>query len=121
MNKLVISSKKKQSQEPKTITKYVEGELVVSTLDMCDGLNVEHRALIQLIKKYENHFQDIRVFTFEMLKPTSKNGGRPIDYCYLDEEQAAFLITLMKNSEYVVPFKLKLTKEFYKMRRFISK
>lgn len=107
-------SKKKQQEDLQVRT--VNNVLVVSTLDMYEGLNVEHKAILQLVKKYETEFQDIRTFTFEM----SKSGGRPTTFCYLDEEQTTFLITLMKNSEYVVPFKRKLTKEFYKMRRFIA-
>jgi len=89
---------------------------VVSTLDMWKGLNVEHNAVMKLIKKYEIDFQDIRTFGFQI----QKTGGRPTSFCYLDEEQATFLITLMKNSEVVVKFKRLLTKEFFKMRNFLG-
>ena len=90
---------------------------VVSTLDMWKGLNVEHNAIMQLIKKYEKDFQDIRTFQFLKSKST---GGRPTSFCYLDEEQATFLITLMKNSVVVVKFKRRLTKEFFRIRKLLS-
>jgi phage regulator Rha-like protein len=86
---------------------------MVSTLDIWQGLGVEHKAILELIKKYEDAFQGIRTFTFE----TRKSGGRPTSFCRLDEEQSTFLITLMRNSDKVVPFKLKLTRGFYRMRR----
>lgn len=97
--------------------KAIDNVLVVSTLDMYEGLKVEHKAITDLIKKYENHFQEIRTFSFLKVKST---GGRPAEFCYLDEEQATFLITLMKNSPVVVPFKKRMTREFFRMRKFIA-
>ena len=38
----------------------------------------------------------------------------------LDEEQATYLITLMKNSEVVRKFKRLLVRDFYRMRRMLS-
>jgi phage regulator Rha-like protein len=91
----------------------VKGVPLVSTLDMWEGLNVQHEALLKLVRKYEAEFQSIRTFGFQ----SQKSGGRPTSFCMLDEEQATFLITLMRNSETVVPFKLKLTREFYRMKK----
>lgn len=91
---------------------------LVSTLDMAEALQVENRSLIQLIKKYPDEFNETRLVTFQMLLMGKK--GMPQVFCYLDEEQATFLITLMKNSALVVPFKRKLTREFFRMRRIIA-
>lgn len=98
------------------LVKVVNDVPVVSTLDMYRGLKVDHRTIIKLIKKYETDFQDIRTFGFEILK----SGGRPTPYCYLDEEQVTFLITLMRNSDVVVPFKRRLTKEFYRLKKTLA-
>lgn len=98
------------------IVKIVENIPLVSTLDMWEGLGVEHHAVMQLIKKYELKFQKIRTFAFQM----QKTKGRPTSFCYLDEEQATFLIALMKNSDVVVDFKFRLTREFYRMKKFLS-
>ena len=107
------SIKKQQDLQIKNIGNI----LVVSSIDIAAGMGVEHHAVLQLVKKYEDHFQDIRSFAFEMRM--GKHGGVPISFCYLDEEQASFLITLMKNSPVVVEFKRKLTKEFFKMRKLL--
>lgn len=96
------------------MVKLAQGVPMASTLDMWRGLAVEHVAIIKLIKKYEGNFQSIRPFGFLNSKST---GGRPAEYAMLDEEQATFLITLMRNSVTVVPFKLKLTREFYRMKQ----
>lgn len=98
------------------VVKSIENDLVVSTLDMWKPLDVDHNAILKLVKKYEQDFQEIRTFGFEI----QKSAGRPTTFCYLNEEQATFLITLMKNSPRVVPFKKKLTREFYRMKKFIA-
>ena len=48
-----------------------------------------------------------------------KTRGRPVTYALLDELQATFLITLMKNSPKVIEFKAALTKEFFRQRKVI--
>jgi phage regulator Rha-like protein len=95
------------------LVKLANGVPVVSTLDIWEGLDVEHTALIKLIKKYEDRFQSVRTFSF--LKAKS-SGGRKAEYAMLDEEQVTVLITLMRNSETTVPFKFKLGHEFYRMK-----
>jgi len=45
--------------------------------------------------------------------------GRKEQIYDLNETQATFLITLLRNTETVVAFKLALVQEFYRMRRFL--
>ena len=94
----------------------VRGVPLVSTMDMWQGLGVKHKALTDLIIKYESEFNGIRTLAFQ----SQKSGGRPTPFCMLDEEQATFLVTLMRNSPIVVKFKLQMTREFYKAKRFLS-
>lgn len=108
-----------KKNEIAVLVKAIDNVPVVSTLDLCEGLGVtRHRALMDMIKKYENLFQNIRTFSF--LKGESI-GGRQSEYCYLDEEQATFLVTLMKNSEPVVKFKYRLSREFHRMKKEITR
>ena len=51
--------------------------------------------------------------------PTESTGGRPEEIINLNEPQATFLITLLKNTEIVVNFKAELVKQFFQMRKFI--
>lgn len=53
------------------------------------------------------------------MKSENHKGGRPERVYYLNEEQATFVITLLRNSKVVVKFKKELVKQFYAMRRFI--
>jgi phage regulator Rha-like protein len=99
----------------------VEGVPLVSTLDMCGPLKVQHRSLMMLVHRYETEFQGIRSFVISNAKTAGSSGGRPVQFCMLDEEQSTFLITLMKNSDVVVPFKLQLTREFFRMRSELAR
>lgn len=89
---------------------------VISSINISKGFDVKHRAILELIRAYETDLQEFQSFTFQ----TEKSGGRPMSYCYLNEEQTAFLITLMKNSKKSVAFKKKLTKEFFRLRNALD-
>lgn len=88
---------------------------ITDTLIISECIGNEHRAVMALLKSHSN--TEI-LSTFEMLKVS--NGGRPVDYAILDELQATFLVTLMRNSEKVVSFKQELTKQFFKQREAIQ-
>ena len=60
---------------------------------------------------------------FTDLKSENSKGGRPEVIYLLNEEQATFLMTLMRNDGedgVVVAFKMRLVEEFYKMRRHLE-
>lgn len=95
-------------------------EVFTDSRILADGAGIEHRAVIQLIT---NHLGDVSEFgrvTFQMI-PFETNGGvQKIKVCRLNEEQATFVISLMKNTKAVVAFKKELVKQFYKMKQFIK-
>lgn len=90
-------------------------EVFTTTLVIAEGVGNQHHTVMNLIKSHSN---TETLSTFEKRKVS--RGGRPIEYAVLTEVQATFLITLMRNSEKVVEFKEKLTKEFFKQRQLIS-
>ncbi len=51
---------------------------------------------------------------------TESTGGRPEEIFDLSEEQATFLITLLKNTDKVIDFKIELVRQFYAMRRLLQ-
>ena len=56
------------------------------------------------------------------MKSPNKNddlGGRPTKVAILNEPQATFLITLLRNNEIVTDFKEELVDRFYKMREIL--
>lgn len=83
---------------------------------IADGTGNQHKNVKELIVKYQNEMREFG--TLSVLNVES-NGGRPEQYYQLNEEQATFLITLLRNSATVVAFKKELVRQFYEMRRFI--
>lgn len=83
---------------------------------IAEGTGNKHKNVKELISKYETDIKDFG--TLAVLNGES-TGGRPDQYYQLNEEQATFIITLLRNSVKVVKFKKELVRQFYEMRRFI--
>lgn len=90
-------------------------EIFTTTLEIANGVNIEHENVIKLLKKYS--YIDT-LHGFESGNVSTK--GRPITVAYLTELQATLLIVLMKNSPEVIEFKTKLTKAFFKQRKILQ-
>jgi len=90
-----------------------------STRIIAQECKIEHRAVLQLVKKYAQDLGDFG-FTFAFQMRKFKTEGRLGEEIVLDEAQTTFLITLMKNSKIVVSFKKNLTKAFFKQRQIIA-
>lgn len=86
---------------------------------IAEGTGNEHESVIAIIQKYEKDIADFGRVEFSDLKSGNPRGGRPERICYLNEEQATFVITLLRNSKVVVRFKKELVRQFYAMRRFL--
>lgn len=98
------------------LVQIVRNDVFTDSMVIAKGTENEHRAVTQMIRKYEKDFQDFGKVTFEM-RPL-KSGQKTKIY-FLNEPQATFLISLLKNTSSVVLFKKNLVNEFYKMRQFI--
>ena len=83
---------------------------------IAEGTGNKHKNVKELIVKYQNEMREFGTLSVLNVEST---GGRPEQYYRLNEEQATFLITLLRNSTRVVAFKKELVRQFYEMRRFI--
>ena len=89
-----------------------------TTLILAEGLSVEHRSVRQLVITHISYFVKYNS-AFEMQYQKAKN--KPISFFNLSEEQATFLMSLMKNSKIVLEFKFKLVKEFTRMKKELAR
>lgn len=87
------------------------------SLIISSGTGVAHRKIKEAIRKYQEVME--RFGKLSAPYQAESTGGRPEEYYLLNEEQATFLITLLKNTDVVIEFKARLVSEFYKMRQFI--
>lgn len=102
--------------------KIQNSQLVVDSRLVAKRLEIEHRAFIQTIKKYQVKIeQRFGVITFEMSKPPEgSSGGRPESFAYLTEPQATALMTFSRNTDAVVDCKLDLVEAFENAKKLLE-
>ena len=83
----------------------------------CTG--IESRKIKVTIRKYENEFKQFGKIEIVSApyQAESPKIGRPSEAYKLNEQQATFLMTLLKNTPVVVQFKQRLVQEFFRMRQ----
>lgn len=91
-------------------------EVFTNSKIIAEGTGNQHHAVREIIKKYRSDIEDFGIL---LILNEESNGGRPMEIFYLNEEQATFVITLLRNSKVVVKFKKELVRQFYAMRRFL--
>ena len=88
------------------------------SLVLAKGTKVEHRKIKSVIKKHEKKLKEFGRLSAPYRAEST--GGRPEEYYILNEAQATFLVTLLKNTDVVVNFKAELVRQFFEMRKFIA-
>lgn len=89
-----------------------DGELRTSTEAIARGYGSAHASVIKLVRKYSESLKQWGIIGFEIrLNPQ----GRPTEFATLNERQAGFLVSLMRNTQEVVEFKARLITEFANM------
>lgn len=94
----------------------IDGELRTSTAVIALGLGQKHRAVIQLVRRYQHSLEELGRMQFEVAPFTTRGGTQSREIAMLNEHQATLLIALMRNTEKVIEFKIALVKEFFRMR-----
>ncbi|UYZ99676.1 Rha family transcriptional regulator [Moraxella bovis] len=101
-----------------------DGQPKTTTLQIAQGLELKHKTVFQLVNSYLPDFMELGdvVFkktnsAFEMRNSTQ---GRWTRYAELNEQQATFLMTLMRNSPKVIAFKKALVQAFFYARSLLQ-
>lgn len=94
-----------------------ENDVFTNSKVIAEGTDNQHESVVAIIRKYESDIADFGKIDFSDLK--SGKRGQPERVYYLNEEQATFVITLLRNSKVVVKFKKELVRQFYAMRKFL--
>jgi len=93
---------------------------LVSTFVLFERMGYgEHRALKKVVESNIEAFEEYGVVRFEMQKPSSK-GGRPTKGYLLNEDQFILLVLLARNSKEVIQLKIRVAREFKRMKQTIA-
>ncbi len=95
-----------------------EGIQVVDSRIVAKGLNIKHKNLIETIKKYQEQLEKLGILPFQT--EVLRGVGQPEKFCYLNELQCHFVVTLSRNTEEVVNFKLGLVIAFDKAKKEVQ-
>jgi phage antirepressor YoqD-like protein len=89
------------------------GNAHITTLSLAEGTENEHRAVIQLVRKYQSDLEEFGPLAFEMrMVNRNQGGGQSLEYAFLNSDQATLIMTYMRNTAIVRAFKIKLVKAF---------
>jgi len=91
-------------------------EPMTTSLAIAEGVGMEHKSVLQLIRTHVESLAEFGGVAFEMRPFETAGGQQWRDVYFLNEPQATLLITFMRNSEIVVRFKVALVKAFFAMR-----
>lgn len=98
----------------------MEGDRVFTdSLIIAKGTGNKHKSVKNLIVRYESELNSFGKVSFSKGTLDTRGGQQETIVYLLNEEQAAFLMTLLRNSKQVVAFKKELVRQFYIMRRLI--
>lgn len=115
-----------------------KGEPTTTTLQIALGLRLTHKSVIQLLRTYLPDIQEFGRVRFESsydsnelsnsafempnsgLEIRNSNQGRHTRYAVLNEQQAYFLMTLMRNNPRVISFKKALVRAFFEARNLLQ-
>jgi len=99
-----------------------DGEPVVGTWALSQGLKTDHRHLKRLVEKYKTEFVELGgIVAFRRQQLGARKRGHPVEEFILKEPQATYLITLLQNNAPVRQFKKWLSQEFFNQRKKIIK
>lgn len=98
-----------------------DGVAVVDTLTIAEGVHVEHRAVLQLIRKYLQDFEAFGRVAFEMRPFETAGGTQKREIAWLTEDQTTLLFTFLKNTEIARKLKIRLVKAFREAREEIAR
>lgn len=86
---------------------------ITDTKTIANKVGVSHRYIKKHILKHNDKFLELGLL---VAYATESNGGRPEEIFQLNEQQATFLMMLLKNTDEVVQFKFDLTRAFFLMK-----
>ncbi len=91
---------------------HLNGIQVIDSRIIAKGLNINHKSLMETIREYKTELESLGSLLFETAVKKREKGATTQTFCYLNELQCTFVITLSRNSPEVVKFKLSLVVAF---------
>lgn len=92
------------------------GVAVTSSFIISEGVAIQHKNVLELIKKYISDLKTFGNVLFETQSFKTAGGVQKREIAILNEPQTTLLLTFFKNTEIVRKFKVALVQKFYELR-----
>lgn len=93
-----------------------DGNPVTTTLVLAEGTENQHKNVLALAKKYLSDLEEFGPCAFQTRMGTrEQGGGKPLEFAYLNEQQATLLMTYMSNTPIIRQFKKRLVAAFFEL------
>lgn len=92
------------------------GVAVTSSFIISEGVAIQHKNVLELIKKYVDDLKTFGNVLFETESFKTAGGTQRREIAILNEPQSTLLLTFFKNTEIVRRFKVALVQKFYELR-----
>ena len=103
------------------ITLNKDGVAVVDTISIAEGVQVQHKNILELIRKYLPDFEAFGGVAFETQPFETAGGTQKREIAWLTEDQTTLLFTFLKNTEIARKLKIRLVKAFREAREEIAR
>lgn len=99
----------------------INGQLVVDSRLVAKELGIKHKTFIETIRKHKTKAEQ-RLGSLPFQKAVRKRdvGATTETFCYLNEAQANFFMTLSRNTDQVIECKLKLVESFQRAKDLLN-
>jgi hypothetical protein len=103
------------------LVKFVNEIPLVSTFDLFKKMGYkEHRMLKKVVIDHIDAFNDLGFRHLELTKVIANTGGRPVKEYLLNEDHFILLVLLAKNTPESVQLKIRVSKEFKRLRSVVA-
>ena len=98
-----------------------DNQPMTTSLILAEGAGHPHKNVISLCRKYRGQLAELGRVEFKILPFETSGGTQTREVAELNERQATFILTCLRNNEKILAFKIALVKAFYEMAEKLRK
>lgn len=98
-----------------------DNQPMTTSLILAEGAGHPHKNVISLCRKYRSQLAELGRVEFKILPFETSGGTQTREVAELNERQATFILTCLRNNEKILAFKIALVKAFYEMAEKLRK
>ena len=95
----------------------LDGQHRVSSMDIASSLGIQHKNVLELLRRYRDDFAQFARGAFETRPFETPGGSQSREVAMLSEDQCGLLLAYSRNTAWVRSLKVELVRTFGRTRR----